>query len=107
MSKKHSKKSLGSIITPMRAVIAVIIVLVIAAGVVFVPRLVHRCDNCDRVFVGTGYRANIISNAITSITGKDAKRLCRPCAEKEHAIAIATGASLEDFKLPLFPKKGE
>lgn len=107
MAKKHSKKTARTFFTPLRTVIALAVVLVIAAGIVLVPRLINRCDNCDKVFVGTGYKANFISNTITSISGKESKVLCRSCAEKEHAVSIAAGASLDDFKLPLFPKKGK
>ena len=88
------------------ALILVIAVLV-GGGVVFGPRLVHRCSNCDKVFVGTGYSANLISEAITALTGDDDKILCKDCAEKEHSLAILAGKSLDDFKRPLFEKKSK
>ena len=79
-----------------------VVAIVIAAAVIFVPRLAHTCDNCDKFFVGTGYSANIVSNAISSISGENEKILCRECAAIEHALAIATGKSLKDFQRPLF-----
>ena len=83
----------------------VLVAIVAAAGVVFVPRLTHTCDNCDTFFVGTGYTANILSNAISSISGGEEKILCKDCAAKEHALSIVTGKSLNDFRRPLFDKK--
>ena len=93
----------------MRKIITSVVValIVVAALIVFVPRLAHTCDNCGSFFVGTGYRANVVSNAITSITGQEDKILCKDCASKEHALAIATGKSLKDFKRPLFETKEE
>ena len=79
--------------------------IVVAALVVFIPKLTHTCDNCDKFFVGTGYTANKVSDLITSLTGQEDKILCKDCAAKEHALAIATGKSLKDFRRPLFETK--
>lgn len=81
--------------------------IIIAAAVIFVPRLAHTCDNCADFFIGTGYTANVVSNAISSITGAEDKILCKDCAAKEHALAIATGKSLTDFQRPLFEQSEE
>lgn len=87
----------------VRAIAAVTaIAILIAALVFFVPRLAHTCDNCGDFFLGTGYRANVISNAITSLSGQESKILCKNCAAKEHALEIAAGKSLDDFKRSLF-----
>lgn len=95
--------------------LVVAVAIVVGAAVFFIPKLTHSCDHCGQFFFGTGYRANIISNTITDITGKKDKVLCVDCAVKEHALAIATGASVSDFEIPLFdfpennpePTKGE
>lgn len=79
--------------------------IVVAALVVFIPKLTHTCDNCDEFFVGAGYTANKVSDLITSLTGQEDKILCKDCAAKEHALAIATGKSLKDFRRPLFNAK--
>jgi len=83
--------------------------ILVAAGVVFIPRLCHHCDNCGEFFTGTGYYANIVSNALSNLTGNEEKILCKDCAVKEHALAIATGGSVQDYKRPLFEtdKEGE
>lgn len=85
----------------------IVLALLAAVAVIFVPRLTHTCDNCASFFVGTGYTANVVSNAISSISGEDEKILCKDCAAKEHALAIATGKSLNDFKRPLFEQEAE
>ncbi len=86
-----------------RIVAIVLVVAVIAtAGFVFVPRLVHHCDNCDKLILGTGYSANVVSNALSSLSGTGDKILCRECAETNHALEIIAGKSLDDFKRPLF-----
>ncbi len=82
-------------------------VALIATAAVFVPRLAHICDNCDTFFLGTGYTANVASNALTYISGQEDKILCEDCAAKEHALAIAAGKSLSDFKRPLFEEEEE
>lgn len=83
-------------------IVAIAAVLVLA--VVFVPRLTHHCDNCERFFIGTGYSAAALSDLVTSLTGQADKILCKDCAMQEHALEIGLGKSLDDFKLPLFSK---
>lgn len=82
--------------------IVAVVAIVIAAVAFFAPKLTHHCDHCGVFFLGTGYSANILSNTLTAISGQADKILCRDCAAKEHALAIATGKSVEDFKRPLF-----
>lgn len=100
--KKSNPRINGKVI-----VIALVIILAITGGVIFTPRLVHHCDNCDKLFVGTGYYANGVSNALSSLNGNGDKILCRDCAETNHALEILAGKSLEDFRRPLFEKDGD
>ncbi len=88
-------------------VVAVILVLVIAAGVIFVPRLVHRCDNCGKMFVGTGYYPNVVTSTIADLTKQEEKILCGDCARKEHALALAAGKSIAEYQRPLFEPSEE
>ena len=97
---KASSRRIATVI-----IIVAAVALIAAFCIVLGPRLVHHCDNCDKLFFGTGYKANLISDALTTITGKESKVICRECAKKEHALSIASGASLEDFRIPLFPEK--
>lgn len=90
MAKRKKKKSI------VPAIVAV--VLVIAVLVVFVPRLVHKCDSCGKTFVGTGFRGNVISEALSD----NERILCRECAEKEHLLSGIVGKSVDDYKRPLF-----
>lgn len=83
------------------AIVAVAAVVITGCGI-FGPRLIHRCDNCDKTFFGTGYYANVLSDALASLHGSDGKILCRACAETNHALEILAGKSLDDFKRPLF-----
>jgi hypothetical protein len=93
---------------PIKAIVTVILLAaIVAAGVIFVPRLANTCDNCGKFFLGSGYTANVVSNTLTTLTGQDDKILCKECAAKEHALAIAAGKSLDDFKRPLFEAKEE
>ncbi len=78
------------------------IALIVTLAVVFVPKLTHNCDRCDVFFVGTGYRANVFSDVLTAIGGKEDKILCEECAAKEHALEIAAGKTVDDFRIPLF-----
>ena len=94
----------GSAVSGIMPIIAVVLVLaiIVAAGVIFIPRLTHTCDNCGHFFFGTGYYANAVTNALTDWAGADSKILCLDCAVTEHALAIATGKSISDFERPLF-----
>lgn len=76
----------------------VIIVAIIAAGIIFVPKLAHTCDNCEKFFVGAGYEPNIISDFLS----EEEKIICKDCAEDEHALSLLAGKSLDDFKRDIF-----
>ncbi|MBQ7088856.1 MAG: hypothetical protein IJN04_04360 [Clostridia bacterium] len=93
---------MGKTLSARLLIAAVAVLAVIALLVIMVPRLIHRCDNCDTVFFGTGYYANDLSNAVSSVTGQANKVLCEECAAQEHALAIAFGKKLEEFRRPLF-----
>lgn len=82
--------------------VGILLVLVIAAGVVFVPRLVHRCDNCGKLFVGTGYYPNVVTSTIADLTAQEEKILCGDCAREDHALSLVAGKSIEEFRRPLF-----
>ena len=91
MAKKKSKSAKA-----VPAIVAVVLIVAIVA--VFAPRLIHKCDDCGKVYFGTGYRANAIVEAFSS----DEKRICRDCAEEHHAISSAFGGALDEYKYPLF-----
>ncbi|MBO5935811.1 MAG: hypothetical protein J6Q94_10045 [Clostridia bacterium] len=100
MAKK--KKGSKNIIVVV-AVLAIVVVL----GVVFVPRLVHTCDSCEKTFVGTGYQPNILADALEFVGAEHEEIICEACAESEHALSILAGKTVDDFKLPLFGEKEE
>lgn len=79
------------------AIIAIVAVL-LSVGVVFVPRLTHTCDDCDEFFVGTGYKPNVISDILSD----KEQIICKECAAKQHAIQIALGKSVDEFKRKFF-----
>ena len=73
-------------------------VVIIVAGIIFVPKLVHECDDCEEIFFGTGYEPNVLSDLFS----KEDQIICKECAEKQHAITLALGKTLDDFKIGLF-----
>ena len=73
-------------------------IAIICAVVYFAPKLVHKCDDCEEWFVGTGYEANVIADVISD----DDQTICKPCAEKQHAIETTLGKSLDDYRKKLF-----
>lgn len=87
--------------------ILLVLAILVAGGAVLGPRLIHRCDNCDRAFVGTGYYANVISDSVSSLFGNDSKILCSECAGISHALELMAGKSLGDFRRPLFENAGD
>lgn len=76
----------------------VVIVAIVIAGIVFVPKIIHTCDNCEKIFVGAGYEPNIVEDLISS----EEQIICKKCAEEQHALSIAMGKSVDDFKRDLF-----
>ena len=76
----------------------VVVVAIIGAGILFVPKIAHTCDDCEKFFLGAGYEPNIVEDLLSS----EEQIICKKCAEKQHAISIAMGKSLDDFKRDLF-----
>ena len=83
----------------MRKLIALaVVVVVVVAAIVFVPKVVHTCDSCDTLIFGAGYEPSLVESLLSS----EDKVVCRDCAEEQHALEIALGASVEDYKRELF-----
>ena len=79
----------------MKKIIAIVIVAVIVAlGVIFVPKVTQTCSDCGELFVGTGYEPNTIEDLMSD----EELIICEDCAKEQHALAIAMGKSLEEFK---------
>ena len=76
----------------------VVVVAIIVAGIIFVPKIAHTCDDCEKFFLGAGYEPNIVEDFLSS----EGQIICKKCAEKQHALSIAMGKSLDDFKRDLF-----
>lgn len=75
------------------AIVAIVIIL----GLIFVPKLVHSCDDCGKTFVGTGYEPTALVDMFGDEEAEDMV-ICEECAEEHHALEMAFGAELEDFK---------
>ena len=73
-------------------------IIFICAIIYFLPKLVHKCDSCEEWFVGTGYEANIIVDAILD----EDQTICKECAEKQHIMGTTFSKSLDDYKKKLF-----
>lgn len=85
----------------MKKIIGLLVVVcIVVAAIVFVPELVHKCDDCDKTFFGTGYRPAALSELVT----EDMEIICEECAEKHHKLSIVLGKELDEFKRELFEK---
>lgn len=82
-------------------VVLLVLALLIAAVIVLLPRVTYICSNCGSLKFGSGYSANLLSDVMSTVTGKEEKVLCEECAILEHGLALATGMMLDDYKLPL------
>ncbi len=91
MAKK--KKSIP--IVPI--LVAIIIVLV---GVFVGPKVVHECADCGETFFGAGYEPSKVIEFLEN--GDEDDVICEKCAEEQHALAIAMGDELDDFKKDIF-----
>ena len=76
----------------------VVVVAIIVAGIIFVPKIAHTCDDCEKFFLGAGYEPNIVEDLLSS----EEQIICKECAEKQHALSITMGKSIDDFKRDLF-----
>ena len=90
MAKRKSKK--------VSVPTVIVIVLIVALAVFFGPKLVHKCDDCGKIFIGTGYTPNAVENIVNS----DQEIICKECAEKQHAVAGFFGGDIEDYRRGLF-----
>lgn len=81
--------------------VLLVLALLIAAVVVLLPRVTYHCSNCEELKFGSGYSANIVSDVLNSLVGREEKVLCKDCAMQAHGLALVAGKSLEDYKLPL------
>lgn len=83
----------------MKKILKFIVIIAVLAAAIFIgAKLIHKCDDCDKIFIGTGYKANILSDAVSS----NDKVICRDCAEIEHIFEIGLGKNVEDFKRGMF-----
>ena len=37
----------------------VVVVAIIVTGIIFVPKIAHTCDDCEKFFLGAGYESNM------------------------------------------------
>ena len=80
----------------MKKVLPIVLVAVIVIlGFVFVPKLTHTCSDCGEFFVGTGYEPNVLEDMMAD----EEMIICEDCAMQQHALALAMGKSLDEFKL--------
>ena len=90
MAKRKTKKFKAS-----HLIVAVILTAVI---VFFAPKLIHKCDDCGKLFFGTGYTPNAVEGIIDS----EQEIICRECAEKQHSLSGLFGGNVDDYKRGLF-----
>ena len=98
--KKPAKLKRAKLSNEKIAIISAAAVVIIALGVFFGIKLIHRCDNCGKIFFGTGY----VGSGLNQLVDRD-YICCKDCAEKKHAweISIFGGNhSLDEFKKPFF-----
>lgn len=100
--------------------IAVIVVAlaVVIAGVVFIPKVVNKCDNCGETIMGTGYYkigedyqsiiSDVLDDGILSAASADKNSVyCETCINElsetveNYSLGIID-INIEDLKRPLF-----
>lgn len=83
----------------MKKIISLLVVVaIVAAGIIFIPKIAHTCDDCEKFFIGAGYEPNIVTDLISD----EEQIICKKCAEDQHAISIAMGKTVDEFKRDLF-----
>ena len=75
----------------------IVALIVVALLVAYVPYYIHTCADCEKFFVGPGYDANILVDALS----ESENVICRECAELHHAISSALGKGVDEYRRPL------
>ncbi|MBQ2963368.1 MAG: hypothetical protein IJE14_01775 [Clostridia bacterium] len=78
-----------------------VLVIVVLVGAFVGPKVVHECADCGETFFGAGYEPSEVIEFLEGSKGDD-NVICEECAEEQHAIELALGKTLEDFKLDIF-----
>ncbi len=73
-------------------------VFLVLAGIFFIPKLVHTCDDCGAFFIGAGYEPSILEDIYSS----KELTICKKCAEEQHALSIAIGMDVDEYKKNIF-----
>lgn len=96
--------------------IIVVALVVVIAGVVFIPAVVNKCDNCGETIIGTGYYSlggdfwNKVGDGakdgkLTLDSADKNSTVCEACfneqSEKNNLFGMIE-INIEDFKRPLF-----
>ncbi len=83
----------------MKKLFKLLLVIVFVCAIIYLaPRLIQKCDSCEKWFMGTGYEPN----AITAVISDEDQTICRECAETQHAIETTFGKSLDEYRKKLF-----
>jgi len=83
----------------IKKIIKLLLLIVVVLGlIIYVPYYAHKCDDCEKFFIGAGYEPNIVSELINETE----QIICKECAEEHHAISTTLGKSLDDYKRPSF-----
>ena len=84
----------------MKKLLPVIVVaLIVIIGVVVGPKVIQTCDACDETFFGAGYEPGAVNEFFS---GDELEVVCEDCAMEQHAVEIAFGKSLDEFKRDIF-----
>lgn len=70
---------------------AVIVVAIVFLGM----KYINKCDSCEKIYLGLGYQPGFISELVNS----DMEAVCKDCAEEQHAVQIALGKDIEEYKI--------
>lgn len=83
----------------MKKIISILAVVIIAmAGIFIGPKVIHKCDSCGKTFFGAGYEPGIISDVLSDTE----QIICEECAADQHAVSVALGKSLDEYKRKIF-----
>lgn len=81
-----------------KIVVFVMVIFIVVLGIIFLPKVMHTCDDCGNFFMGVGYEPNVLGELLSN----EKQIICKDCAEEQHAVSIALGKSIDDFKYRLF-----
>ncbi len=77
-----------------------LVVAIIVAAIIIVPKFMHTCDDCEKFFMGYAYEPSILTGLSELVGEEKMEKICKECAEKHHFLTDPE--ELDEFRIDPF-----